>query len=139
MLTESDEEQLKLLSIFHYVLAGLTAFMGLLPLLYVLIGAFAVGASILHEAGEGAHAVMITGAMLVAFGLLLAIVIFAFAFVKFLVARFLVRHQNYTFCLIYAIVELLFVPLGTVLGIFTLIVLSRPHIKSAFIPKSVVP
>ena len=45
---------------------------------------------------------------------------------------FLSKRRHYTFCLVVAGVECVFIPFGTVLGIFAIIVLVRPTVKPLF-------
>ena len=49
-----------------------------------------------------------------------------------LAGRELARHGGYTYCLIVAAIECLFMPFGTALGVLTLIVLMRPSVKAQF-------
>ena len=44
----------------------------------------------------------------------------------------LAKRKHYTFCLVIAAISCMFMPLGTVLGIFTIIVLMRPSVKELF-------
>ena len=44
----------------------------------------------------------------------------------------LARHQRYMFCLVMAGVGCIFMPFGTVLGVFTIIVLMRDSVKQLF-------
>ena len=46
--------------------------------------------------------------------------------------RKLARHTGYRYCLVIAGIECLFMPIGTVLGVFTIIVLMRPSVKDLF-------
>jgi hypothetical protein len=46
--------------------------------------------------------------------------------------RFLARHKHYQFCLVMAGIECLFMPFGTVLGVFTILVLVREPVKQLF-------
>jgi len=46
--------------------------------------------------------------------------------------RCLSRRKNHLLCLIVAGVSCLFVPMGTVLGVFSIIVLMRPSVKELF-------
>ena len=46
--------------------------------------------------------------------------------------RMLARRRRYLFCLVMAGIECLMMPLGTILGVFTIIVLSRESVKAAF-------
>lgn len=48
--------------------------------------------------------------------------------------RMLARRRHYLFCQVAAGIECLFMPFGTVLGVFTLIVLQRPSVRALFAP-----
>ncbi|HUO85419.1 MAG TPA: hypothetical protein VM534_09930, partial [Thermoanaerobaculia bacterium] len=63
--------------------------------------------------------------LLIVFGLTFAACILT-------MGRFLEQRKHHTFCLVMAGVECLFMPFGTVLGVFTIIVLSRPSVKAMF-------
>ena len=47
--------------------------------------------------------------------------------------RALARRTRYWFVFVIACIECLFMPFGTILGVFTLIVLSRESIKNLFL------
>jgi hypothetical protein len=57
-----------------------------------------------------------------------------FAALVALSGRSIQKRRRYTFCLIMAGVECLFMPVGTVLGVFTIIVLLRDSVKRQFSP-----
>jgi hypothetical protein len=46
--------------------------------------------------------------------------------------RCLARRMHYTYCLMMAGVACVFMPFGTVLGVFTILVLVKPGVKAAF-------
>ena len=46
--------------------------------------------------------------------------------------RRLAQYRRHTFCLVVAGIECLFMPFGTVLGVFTIIVLQRPEARRLF-------
>jgi hypothetical protein len=46
--------------------------------------------------------------------------------------RFLAHRKYYMFCIVMAAVECLFMPFGTVLAVFTLVVLLRESVKRMF-------
>ena len=47
--------------------------------------------------------------------------------------RFLARRKHYLFCLVVAgVTAVMCIPFGTILGVFTIIVLMRPSVKEAF-------
>ena len=56
----------------------------------------------------------------------------SFAICLLLAGRFLARRVHYTFCFVMAALACMFFPFGTVLGIFTIIVLSRTGVKDLF-------
>jgi hypothetical protein len=42
------------------------------------------------------------------------------------------RRKGYSFALVMACIECLFVPFGTILGVFTIVALSRESVKALF-------
>ena len=46
--------------------------------------------------------------------------------------RCLAQRRRYIFCMVMAAIACLFVPLGTVLGVFTIVVLAKPEVKATF-------
>ena len=72
------------------------------------------------------------GWFLVGFGIFFAVLGFAFAIFVFLGGPALARRRHYQFARVVACVECLFIPFGTILGVFTRIVLSRESVKKLF-------
>jgi hypothetical protein len=58
------------------------------------------------------------------------------ATLEILTGVFLTRHRNRLFCLIMAGITCLSVPLGTILGVFTFVVLLRPGVTELFRQKA---
>jgi len=125
-----DAEHLRLLSIFHYIVAGVSAFISLFPLFYSGVGALFV--YLARQPGESAPPELL-GWFLVGFGIFFAIVGLAFALLIFLGGRALARRRHYGFAFVVACIECIFIPFGTILGLFTLIVLSRESAKRLFL------
>ncbi len=50
----------------------------------------------------------------------------------FLAGWLLALRKQYGFCIVFAIVNCVIVPFGTVLGIYTLVILLRPRVKTLF-------
>jgi hypothetical protein len=123
-----DLQHLKLLSIFHYVMAGLTGLFSLLPSFHLVL--FSVFLADPEVQGEPPVRV-IMGLMM---AMIVAMIFAGLAFAACLAAagRYLAQQRNYTFCLVIAAISCLLVPLGTVLGIFTILVLMRPSVKERF-------
>jgi hypothetical protein len=135
-----DTEHLRLLAIFHYVAAGLTAFFSFFPLLYATIGGIFVFVS-RHgtpKPGEELPPEFV-GWIFVGLGLVLFLLGIAMAICILIAGRCLSARKGYTFALVVACIECLFIPFGTVLGVFTIVVLSRESVKELFsaAPKSV--
>ena len=125
---EKDKEQLKLLSIFHYIVGGIMALISCFPLIYL-----ALGIAMLSGAFEGENSPpKILGWVLI---LIPGIIIYcgwALAVCIILAGRKLVLFKNWTYCLVIACIECMFMPFGTVLGVFTIIVLMRESVKKLF-------
>ena len=123
-----DLEQLKLLSIFHYVVAGLAGLFSLIPVIHLFIGVgLATGA--LETGDAGARAI---GWFFVALAAAFILAGFTYAVCLAFAGRFLAQQRSYTFCLVMAAVSCAFMPFGTVLGVFTIIVLLRESVKALF-------
>jgi hypothetical protein len=126
-----DEEHLKLLAIFHYVVAGCAAFFGLFPIIYLILGLFMVLAPA-SFAGSGQPPPVLVGWIFIIIGGVLMTLGWAFAVLILVSGRFLAKRKHHTFCLVMAGVECLFMPFGTVLGIFSIMVLTRESVKPLF-------
>ncbi len=126
-----DEQHLNLISIFYYVVGSFAALFALVPIIHLVIGIMMLqGVVPLDDSGTPAPAPLAwlfisLAIVLMAFGAALAVVMF-------LMGKYVKRRTRYNFCLIGAVFSCLFMPLGTALGIFTIIVLSRPAVKQMF-------
>jgi TRAP-type uncharacterized transport system fused permease subunit len=129
---DTDREHPRLLSIFHYVVGGLTALFGCFPCIHLAIGiAFVSGA--FPEPGRGQEMPpAFLGWIFIAVGASLIIFFWTIAIMTILGGRFLARQRHYMYCFVVAVIECLMMPFGTVLGVFTIIVLIRPSVKSLF-------
>jgi hypothetical protein len=126
-----DEEHLRLLSIFHYVFGGLVAVGATIPIIHVIIGVvIAVSAS--FDRGHGGGPPVWLGLLIAIIGGALVLGGWTVAGLMLYAGRCLWRRTRYVFCLVVAAISCLFVPLGTVLGVFTIIVLNRPSVKTLF-------
>jgi uncharacterized membrane protein YhaH (DUF805 family) len=127
-----DTEHLKILSICHYVLAGLCLFPMLYGLFYMVMGIF-FGAMIASSAPrDGGPPAALFGGIFIFIGLIIAVIALTVGILLFKAGRNLSSHQSYTFCFVIACISCVFMPFGTVLGIFTIIVLLRDSVKGLF-------
>ncbi len=123
-------DDLRLLSIFHYVLAGFTCLVALVPLVYIGLGA-ALAAGALGDGGRNAPPAAL-GWFLAALGLLFLILAVAYAVCLVVAGRSLARQRRWLFCMIMAGISCASFPFGTALGVFTLVLLSKPEVKASF-------
>lgn len=130
---DRDIEQLNLLAIFHYVVAGLAAIFSLFPLIYTTIGVIFICAA-RHgtvKPGEDVPPEFL-GWIFAALGSGLFLIGIALAICILIAGRSLALRKRYSFALVIACIECLFVPFGTILGAFTIVALSRESVKALF-------
>ena len=126
-----DTEQLRLLSIFHYVVAGILALFSMFPILHVVMGiAMVTGA--FDNVGNGNRLPAFFGWMFIIFPSFIILCGMAMAVCIAIAGRRLSEVRSYTYCLVVAGIECIFMPFGTVLGVFTIIILMRPTVKQLF-------
>ncbi len=126
-----DAEQLHLLSIFHFVLAGICAVFALFPLAYMVFGAALAGGGLFPDR-PGELPAAFAGCFVMGVGAVILLTLVAYAGALFLAGRYLRERRRHMFCVIVAALSCAFQPIGTVLGVFTLIVLYRPAVKAMF-------
>lgn len=130
----NDEEHLRLLAIFHYVVAGLAALFALFPIIHLVMGLFMVFAP-QQFTGSGQQPppafigwiFVVMGSIFITAGLIMAGLILT-------TGRFIARRKHQTFCFVMGCVECLFFPFGTALGVFTIVLLNRSSVKLLFRP-----
>lgn len=124
-----DREHLRLLAIFHYVVAGCAALVSFFPVFHLAIGIMAVTAGLSQNQGPQEQLV---GWIFIAFSLLFILTGLAFSAAVAYAGTCLRQERAYIFCLVMAALLCAFMPFGTVLGVFSLIVLLRPSVRQLF-------
>lgn len=125
-----DADYLKILGIFHFVVAGIAFIVSLFPILHLIFGIALITAAFEDTGGENIAAllgwffVLLAGVWIV-FGI-------TFAVAMALAGRALLAQRSYKFCLVMAGVSCVFMPFGTVLGVLTIITLMREPVKELF-------
>lgn len=125
-----DNDHLRLLAIFHWVVAGITALFSLFPVIHLVMGLFIVTG---HFDGKDAPPA-IFGWMFVVIALVFILSGLAFSACLAYAATCLRDRKRHLFCLVMAGLSCAFMPFGTVLGVFTLVTLLKPSVKAQFIP-----
>lgn len=131
----SDAEHLRLLSIFHYIVGGLAALFSLFPLLYAGMGGvflFAARHPSINQNDQPPPPFL--GWIFIGIGIFGFLVGVTMTVFILLAGRALAVRKRFMLAFVIACVECLFMPFGTVLGVFTLIVLSRDSVKALFSP-----
>lgn len=127
-----DIAHLDLLGIFHYVVAGVTALFSLLPVLHLLMGLAMVTGHFPAAGRPGEPDPALFGWFFIVFAACFIVAGLAFSAVLAYAGRCLRQRRRHTLCLVTAAISCAFFPFGTVLGVFTLIVITKPSVKSLF-------
>jgi hypothetical protein len=120
---EKTAEHIRLLGIVHYILGAIGLPLAFLPLLHVVFGFVMML--------EGEAPAFVGGAMMGVAGLFILIGL-TWALGQIAAGYLLRARRGYTFCFVVACIECLSVPLGTVLGIFTIVTLSKDEATMLF-------
>ena len=127
-----DADHLKLLSVFHFVGVGL-ALLGMLflALHYAIFHTFLTNPQMWQNAKQPPPPVELFG-ILKWFYLVMGIWFLASGVLNFIAALGLRARKWRTFSLVVAGINCLHMPLGTVLGVFTLVVLLRDSVRELY-------
>jgi hypothetical protein len=129
-----DNEHLKLLSIFHYVLGGISALFACIPIVHLIMGLFFILAPQKFGPANNQPPAFI-GWFFVIFATCFILLGCIFAVLTLFTGRCIARRKRYMFCFVWACVECVFMPFGTVLGVFTILVLNLASVKELFNPR----
>lgn len=107
----------------------LTALMACIPLIHFFIGIALLGWG---PAGSD-YAPRVVGLLFIILSVFIIVAGWIFAVLIFIAGSRLKQRRAYNFCLVIAFLECLIIPLGTVLGIFTIINLTRESVRELFV------
>jgi len=130
MNSNTDIKDLKLLSIFHYVAGGILIFFSLAQLIHVIVIIHVMDFSTIESSQQlfppdFKYYFAVAGVV----GFILGK---AIAIATILSGRFIKLHKRYWFSFVIACFLCLITPFGTILGVFTLIVLCRQSVKELY-------
>ena len=135
VLPNPDEEHLKLLAVFHYVVAALGALFACFPLIHVTLGIMMVTRPEFMTAGQrGAPPPAWFGYFFIIVGSLFVLIGWTAAIATFVSGRYIAKRRRRMFSFVMGAILCMFVPFGTVLGIFTIIVLSKESVQRLYPP-----
>jgi len=128
--TDQDREHLRLLTIFYYIWAGVQSLGGLMGLAFIGVGAFIASSPQVAQSNNPPPPWF--GAIFAGIGALVFLSVEGMAALSFFTGRFLARRQHHTFCVVISALNCLSLPLGTALGVFSILVLQRSSVKVLF-------
>lgn len=147
----NETGHLKLLSIFHFVLAGFFVIYLILPIVYCVMGYLMLSEGFSSEmfsayGGYPSYTQEMSQFMdayiraMSVFFIVFSIVWFCFG-AGFIVCMVfagvnLLKKRHYYYCMVMASIATLIPIFGTLLGVFTIINLCKPEVKNAFLQKT---
>ena len=126
-----DAEHLRLLALFHYLMAGLSAVCACFPVIHLAVG-IAIVSGTLPDPPRGETIPQFVGWFFIVIATIVIILGWAYAIEMAVAGRCLQRRRGYIFCFVMAILSCLQMPHGTVLAVFTLVVLQRQSVQALF-------
>jgi hypothetical protein len=128
------QENLRILAIFHYVVGGLHALLSSFGLIHVCMGLFLL----LSPASFTSPDVQMSGPpqwiglifMMVGGGIVLTG--WTLGFFTILSGRYIALRKKRMFSLVMGCINCILFPFGTVLGVFTIILLTRDDVKAMY-------
>ena len=108
-----------------------------IPIIHVVLGLVFIIAPEVFGHGNNQPPAFV-GLLLVMLGGFLILFGWTFAVLSLITGGWIARRKHYTFCFVIACVECMFMPFGTVLGVFTILVLNRQSVKELFASRAAV-
>lgn len=128
-----DAEHLRLLAVFHFVVAGLAvAGTLLLGLHYLFLRTFLSNPETWRSPRGGGPSPEAFFSIFKWFYLFFGVVLVLSALVNVLSGLFIERRRFRTFSMVVAAIDCIQIPFGTVLGVFTLVVLVRDSVMEVY-------
>ena len=127
-----DESQLNSLAIAHYVVGGFMILISCLPLIHVIMGSMFIWGWCGNLPETSDPIPPFFGWIFFIVGIVAFVLAQVTSILVILSGRCLMKRKRYIFSFIMACLACFFVPLGTLLGIFTIIVLSRDSVKQLY-------
>ena len=130
-MNNEDLKNLDLLAMFHYIVGGITAFFACMPFLHVFIGLAMLSGKFFKESnGNPPPALM--GWLFVVMGSIFILLGWSMAVCIIIAGKKLKKRKHRIFCMVIGGIECMLMPFGTILGVFTLIILNKDSVKEIF-------
>lgn len=129
-LYQRDLNHLNLLAIFHYVLGGLVLLFACIPIIHVVLGVIMISGKL--PSGSGQPPPPELGWLFVAFGSLFIVIGWTLGILVIYSGKCIRNRRHWMFSIVIAALLCLNMPLGTILGVFTLVVLLKESVKGLY-------
>jgi len=123
----NNQEQLRLISIFHYIVGAMEACFGCMGLMHLFIG-ISMLISPASWASDGPPPPPFAGWFFAIAGGALILAGLTAGILTALSGRFIAKRRHRNFSIVIAAIICLFMPFGTVLGVFTLVALTKSEV-----------
>lgn len=125
---KQNDDYLRIISVCYYVLGALTMLLSLLPLFHVFLGIMILSGEMNGKQPPPAF----IGVLFVLIGALVICIIAAFGGCLLYTGKCFRERRHYIFCMVMSGLSCSSFPLGTVLGVFSIILLSKPEVRAEF-------
>ncbi len=127
-----NDDVLRVLAVFHFVLAGMATMVALFPTVHLIVGIGLVSGAFTTPRDPFPFALVGWIFVILASCWILCGLLFAASMA--MAGRMLLSRRRYFFCLTMAGLACMFMPFGTILGTFTIIILMKGDIRAQFQP-----
>lgn len=128
-MNSNDIQHLRYLRIGHLINAGVLFLIALFPVIHLVVGIAMIAG--MFE-GEKDPPPAFLGYFFVGIALIIMAMFATLGVLNLITARNLGEHRNWIFCVVMAAVNIMFSPVGLIIGIFSLVVLLRESVKQLF-------
>lgn len=125
-----DLKHLNLLAIFHWIWGGLIMLFSLAGIIYIVLGAMVYNGTIpMDDPNLSAEAF---AWIFIAMGSAVLLLGWTIGLLNIYCGFCLKKHKKRTLCIVVAAIDCLSFPIGTTLGVFTIVVLVRDSVKALY-------
>ena len=124
---ETTSNNLDTFRLLFIIKGVLTLLFSIFPIFYIFLGSF-----IFFQEGNMDNSPEIAGTFMVVIGIVIFLILLVAGILSIMAGSYIGSRKNYTFILVVAILNCFTGILGILLGIFTIIELSKPHVKQIF-------
>ncbi len=135
----NDLQHLNLLAIFHWIWGGLSIAFSFIFVIHIAMGIAAVNGAFEGTKGQGNGDQGFPpelGWIFIGLGSCAMLLGWTIGALNIYSGFCLKKHKRRTFCIVIAAIDCLSIPIGTTLGVFTMIVLLRDSVKQLYAPEA---